>query len=45
VQKSWRDEISGTQNTNQDIQALISLLKKESLSLDLEAKKATKAAK
>jgi DGQHR domain-containing protein len=29
VQRIWRDEISGTQNTNQDIQALISFLRKE----------------
>lgn len=45
VRKIWRDEISNRQNTNQDIAALTSFLKKESLHLDSEAQKVSKAKK
>jgi DGQHR domain-containing protein len=37
VKKIWRESISGRQNTTQDIAALSSFLKKESLSLDVKA--------
>lgn len=43
VKKIWREQISNRQNTNQDISALSSWLKKESLDLDVRAQKPTKA--
>jgi DGQHR domain-containing protein len=43
VKKIWREQISNRQNTNQDISALSSWLKKESLDLDVRAQKPSKA--
>ncbi|MFV8752217.1 DGQHR domain-containing protein [Nannocystaceae bacterium ST9] len=42
VSKIFREEIAGRQNTNQDITAVTSFLKKESLDLDSKARKARK---
>ena len=39
VKKTFREQIASRQNTNQDITALTSFLKKESLDLDVTAKK------
>jgi DGQHR domain-containing protein len=44
VQKIWRDVISRGHDTTKHVNYLTSFLKKESLSVDLEAGKATKAA-
>jgi hypothetical protein len=43
IKKIWREEISDTQSTSQGIRALIKFLKKQMLSLDVAAKKPTKA--
>lgn len=43
VKKIWREQISGRQNTTQDISALSSFLKKESLDLDVRAQKPSKS--
>jgi len=43
AKKIWREEISSRQNTSQDIKALTEFLSKESLALDMAARKARPA--